>query len=282
VNGHFGTWAAMVWMSGFALGCGEATHDDGTGGSGGSSGSGGSGGTGAAQQDPVADILRDPAVQSALEEARDQGIDVVTHTEREPPDLTGYYLYELGAGTWVATGNGANVGFKTTALELRVDMKSDGIVDTASVSSFDGLTPFAHGTERGYLVRGAGNEVTLYGRRSFSCELSGSSYVLSQAYLWAGTIDEDDGAWLDQKQFTVTTATEGELTTACADSLVGNTELVGGWAAAAIPIATKVTADDLVLMCVDESRGYVPPETWTDSGGTSCECTPDYAVACEG
>jgi hypothetical protein len=35
-------------------------------------------------------------------------------------------------------------------------------------------------------------------------------------------------------------------------------------------------------MCVDEDRGYVPAETWTETDGTPCECTSDFAVSCDG
>jgi hypothetical protein len=255
-------------LSGLTLGCGGQGRDSDPGAAG-------------APGDAVSDILNDPVVQSALDEVREVGIEIVTHTAREPPDITGYYFYELQAGIWVATGNGANVGFTTTALELRVDMHADATVDTASVSSFDGVTPAAHGMELGYLARGAGNEVTLYGPRQFTCDLDGSSYELWQAYIWTGTIDVDTGDWLQQKQFTVTTATDGELTTACAAGMVGNTEIVGGWAVADIPMATKISASELALMCVDESRGYVPGEAWKGTGGTPCECTADFTVSCE-
>ena len=204
--------------------------------------------------DAVGEILEDPAVQSALEEAREAGVDIVAHTEKEAPDPSGYYSYALRAGSWVASGNGANVGFATSAAELRVDLEADGTVDTAMVGSFDGATPASYGIERGYLLRGSGDEVTLYGRRSVDCDLSGSSYVVSQAYIWTGTLDDATGNWLDQRQLTVTVATEGELTPDCEQGLVGNTEAIGGWAVAAIPITTKVSVDELLMGFSDLPR----------------------------
>jgi hypothetical protein len=288
------TWAAAAWMSGLVGGCAVTVDDAGSGTSGGRAGSGGAGGTsqagtggssgggtGGGANDPVADMLNDPAVQSALEEARDAGVEIVTHTERQPPDLTGYYSYALRAGRWIASGNGANVGFASAASEMRVDMRPDGTADTAFASSFDGVTPASSGMDDGYFVRGSGNEVTLYGRRSFTCDFSGADYTLLQSYIWTGTIDETTGDWLDQKQFTATTATSGELTTDCAEGIAGNEEVVGGWAVAHIPIATKITVGELVLMCAGEDRGYIPTETWEEADGTFCECTSDFAVACD-
>lgn len=258
--------AAWVWMLGAAIG-GCSVNDAGDGG---------------ALPDAVEEILSDPAVQAALKEARDKGVTIVTHTEKDPPDLTGYYVYELRAGQWIASGNGANVGFSTTAAELRVDSSTDGTVGTAMVSSFDGVEPASQGVHEGYLLRGAGREVALYGRRKkVGCERPGSTYTLSQAYIWTGTVAEDTGDWLEQRQFTVTTATEGELTSECAEALVGNVEVVGGWAVAAIAVATKVRPDDLDLMCVDEGRGYVPGEGWTRADGNVCECLADSSIACE-
>jgi hypothetical protein len=239
-------------------------------------------GDGRALPDAVREILNDPAVKSALKEARDQGVEIVTHTEDEAPDLTGYYSYALRAGKWIASGNGANIGSATTAAELRVDLKTEGSVDTAMVSSFDGVLPASYAIEEGYLLRGAAREVTLYGRRRSKCNLSGSSYAVSQAYIWTGTLADGTGDWLEQRQFTVTTATEGELTSVCAEALVGNIEIVGGWAAVAIPVATKVRAQDLEMMCVDEGRGYVPTEMWTRTDGSACECLTDFSISCEG
>jgi hypothetical protein len=294
---HFGTWTLILGMG--VVGCtvragdpdsGDAGGggDGGTGasggtGSGGMSGSAGSSasGSGGAVSDPVTDILNDPAVQSALEDAADQGVDVATHVEKDAPDPTGYYSYALGVGTWVASGNGANVGYKTTAAELRADLQANGNVDTAMVSSFENEPPSSYRLETGYLLRGAGNEITLYGRRSFECTLGGSSYTVSQVYIWTGVLEAGTGDWVDQVQFTVTTATEGELTSDCEVGLVGDTEFVGGWAVAKIPIATKIGVEDLTMMCVDEGRGYIPTEFWTDSFGDRCECTTNVVVACD-
>lgn len=264
-----------------AGGAGATAGESGAGAMAGEAGAGATAGAAGAISGPVGEILNDPAVKSALEEAREQGVEIVTHTEENAPDLSGYYSYARGAGEWIASGNGANVGFATTAAELRIDLNTDGSVDTAIVSSFDGITPASHGIEEGYLLRGVAREVTLYGRRKSECKLSGASYALSQAYIWTGTLADGTGDWIEQRQFLVTTATEGELTSECADALVGNVEVVGGWAVVAIPLATKVPADDLVMMCVDEGRGYVPSETWTRADGSACECLTDFSVSCE-
>jgi hypothetical protein len=264
-----------------SAGTGGTTSSGGASGGGAGGGSGGTGGTAGSAPDEVNEILNDPAVHSALEEARDQGVDIPTHTEKDAPDPSGYYWFAPRAGTWVASGNGANVGFTTHALEMRVALNSDGTVDTASVNSPDGFTPANSAVNEGYLLRGAGDEVTLYGNRTIECNLDGSSYTIVQAYIWTGTFDGGTGDWLDQRQFVATTSTEGELTAACEEGLVGNTEVVGGWAVVTIPEATKITVDDLVLMCVDGDAGYVASESWVGEGGTACECTPEYVIACE-
>lgn len=304
--GPWDKWALVLATGGLALGCTVSTGDPdsdsggaageggsmsgGTGGSGGSSGNGasggtggtgGSGGSGGTVPDPVDDILSNPAVQSALEEASEQGIDISTHTENDAPDPSGYYDFEHHVGTWVASGNGANVGFVTTAAEMRLDVKPDGTLDMATVSAFDGVTPSSFGVSHGYLLRGAGNELTLYGHRVLDCDLGGSSFSVTGEFIWTGTLEEGTGNWVDQQQFAVTTATEGELTPECEEGLVGNTEVVGGWAVAIVPVATKVTVEDLDLMCVDGDRGYIPTEEWTGEGGAACECTPELAVSCE-
>jgi hypothetical protein len=241
-----------------------------------------SGGTGGTAPDAVDEILSDPAVQSALDEASAQGVEVATHVEKTPPDPTGYYSFAFGNGTWVASGNGANVGFSTTASEMRVELQSDGSVDTASVSSFDGVAPSAYVKDKGYLLRGSGNDATLYGRRQIDCDLSGASYSMTQAYIWSGTFEQGTGDWIEQRQFVVTTAIEGELTSECEQALVGNTEVVGGWAVVEVPLASRVTPDELAFMCSEGGRGYVPEELWTGADGAACECTAEFLVSCEG
>src|SRR5688572_7560382 len=107
--------------SGGASGAATADASDGSlGGSGGASGTTGTGGsdsgagdaateTGDASGDPVLDLLAQPHVQDALAAAAAAGYPITTHTKRDPPPLTGYYLKPLGEGRFVASGNGANL-----------------------------------------------------------------------------------------------------------------------------------------------------------------------------
>src|SRR5690606_41282231 len=70
-------------------------------------------------------------------------------------------------------------------------------------------------------------------------------------------------------------------TTPCEEFLIGNFHEAGGWYFATAPIQTKITPDQLQLMCVSEQKGYVPTETWTHTDGSACACGTDYEVNCD-
>jgi hypothetical protein len=225
-------------------------------------------------------ILTDPRVKTALKAAADAGYPVATHTEHDAPSVTGYYTSPDATGTFVATGDGTGVGNAIAGGESRITMTSSDTFDSAGIN-FTGGSPVSFGLARGQMLRGTGHEISVYATGKSVCTIGGAHYTVYLVGISSATIDANNGNWKDNAAVGVAILTDGSLTTACADSFVGNSELEGGWYASQRPLTTKIEPSALEYMCVDGGSGYIPEETWTGTGSKACSCGTDYQVHCQ-
>jgi hypothetical protein len=224
-------------------------------------------------------ILGDPRVSAALDAAKQAGVDIQAHLERQPPSVVGYFVKPDGSGDTPATGDGTNVGRKINGKERRFTMAGDGLIDAAGIEFVAGA-PLAFSLSKGQNLRGTGNEITIYSRSRGVCTQAGASYTTLTVGITSATIEPATGSWQNVKDLSVTIATAGVLTETCATRYSGNSELQGGWRAATWPLMQKVELAALSFMCKDGGQGYVPGETWSRTDGTSCDCSSTYAVEC--
>jgi hypothetical protein len=235
--------------------------------------------TGDASGDPVLDLLSRPHVQDALAAAAAAGYPIATHTGREPPPLTGYYLKPLGEGRFVASGNGANLSSGVLGNEFRVTVDGDATVTEAAVS-FDDSGRFGSLVTSGMLLRGANGEFTLYQSYTVPCPVRGSDRVIEGVSVLSGRFVANTGDWQAMRQINVTVAASGARTPTCDQAHAGDTEVPGGWIVSETPRRQRITVAELQYMCVDESAGYVAGETWTRADTTECSCSTDILVVC--
>ena len=225
-------------------------------------------------------IINNPLMKKALRDARAEGIEIRTDQGLNPPDITGYYDLADLHGTFTATSNGVDVGNSLVGSESRITSKPGNFVDRASVA-YTSLEPIAFGIGSGSIIRGEGNKFTIYSRGKGTCTEQGSDYDTFYVGITSSTLDPSSGDILYSTNISVTVDTAGNLTTACADRLAGEGEFTGGWSVITYTLKSKIDVADLQYMCVDENKGYVPTETWTDSNGAACSCTTDYTVSCQ-
>ncbi|HWP06645.1 MAG TPA: hypothetical protein VNN72_12920, partial [Polyangiaceae bacterium] len=225
-------------------------------------------------------VLANPTVKEALAALHDAGYDIVTHTETSPPDVSGYFRKEDGEGEFVANSGGGGVGSSIVGQETRVDLNDDGTLDAFQVA-YSGSKPTSYTVRRGELLRGTGNEFTIYAMSRLVCTESGSDYTTYDLRITSGTLDAATGDWKNLLNLNVTVASRGTLTSACASRANGLTENVDEWAASSIELFARVKPADLEYLCVDGDAGYAPTETWTGAGGKACQCTTAYAVSCD-
>jgi len=224
-------------------------------------------------------IAQDPRVKVALAAAKAANVEIATHTELTVPDVSGYYSTADGNGYFAASGNGVDVGLGAAGGEQRITAFPDATMDSAGVS-FTNNAPVGFGLSQGTLLRGTAREITLYSRGKGVCTVNGANYATYGIYIGSAVIDPISGDWKDQRTIGVTVATKGTLTTACATSLAGDREIMGGWVVQVTPLMSFVTAGQLKYMCVDEKAAYAPTETWTRTGGAHCTCNYPHAISC--
>jgi len=225
-------------------------------------------------------IINNPIMSAALNEARDQGVDIRIEQGHTPPDLTGYYDRADTLGFFTATSNGADIGRKLVGAESRLTSRSGNFIDSAGVSYTSGQ-PIAFGFGDGSIIRGEGNNFTIYSRGKSVCTESNSDHTRFYVGIASSTLDPASGDILLTTSIGVTVDAIGNLTPACADRATADTEFKGGWSVVTYDKKTRVNVNELEYMCVDENVGYAPTETWTDSTGASCSCTTDYLVSCQ-
>jgi hypothetical protein len=226
-------------------------------------------------------ILADAHVTKALAALKDAGYDLKTHTETSPPDISGYYRKAEYEGSFVANSGGGGVGRAIAGEEFHEVQTADGRYDSYSLS-FSGSQPTGFGVGRSRIVRGTGNEFTIYSTARGVCTENTSNYTLFSIGITSGSVDAATGDWVNVLGIGVTIGTTGELTDACASRYDGLVENAGEWAATEEDRDEKVAASELEYMCVDGDAAYVPTQTWSGTGGKACECTTDYAVSCSG
>ncbi|MET0795432.1 MAG: hypothetical protein ABW061_28195, partial [Polyangiaceae bacterium] len=130
------------------------------------------------------------------------------------------------------------------------------------------------------LLRGTPSEVTLYSRNRSVCTLNGANFAIYSVSIGSTLIDAASGDWKDQRSISVTLATTGTVTAACADSFAANLEVTGGWVAGVTPLSRLVSAGQLSYMCIDQKAAYAPTETWQRTNGANCTCSLSHAVSC--
>jgi hypothetical protein len=225
-------------------------------------------------------VLANPKIQEALKALHDAGFDLPTHTETTPPDVSGYLRKEDGDGEFVANSGGGGVGQSIVGHEKRVELNDDATLDSYEVSFADD-EPTAYGIRRGQLLRGTGNEFTIYSASRTVCTEGGADFATYSLGITSGTLDAATGNWKDVLALHVTVATSGTRTSTCANRFNGETENVDAWTASSIPLVSEVEPATLEYLCVEGDAGYAPTETWTGAAGKACECTAEYAVSCE-
>jgi hypothetical protein len=224
-------------------------------------------------------ILAHPRVQAALTAARERGFPVATRTERGAPKIAGYYSKEAGTGSYVASGNGANVGSGFFGFEMRVKVDASDRVEEASVSFYNG-DAVGSVIKRGAILRGVANEFTLYTQSQRRCPDAASNFTVQGVTITSAEFEATTGDWVSVRTLDVTIATEGQLSAACAQMLAGDTETVGGWALGEVPRYEHITPADLTYMCVDEDVGYVAGESWMRADRSPCRCSDSFSVVC--
>jgi hypothetical protein len=225
-------------------------------------------------------ILKDPNVEAALAGAEAAGHPLFIHTEHGAPPISGYWSKPDGEGKFVATDDGTSIGFGVQGFEERITVDDSDLVDTASVS-FDTGYITASSIQHGLILRGSGNELTLYTRFHSVCPEAGSDFSNDGYSITSAKLDASTGYLLFVRTLLVTSRTYGTPTPGCVDIFVGGTEKVGGWGVSEVPRYIPVTPADLLYMCVDENAGYVEAEEWTRKDGTPCTCASDYSVSCQ-
>jgi hypothetical protein len=225
-------------------------------------------------------ILNNPIMRTALAQIRDQGIDLRTEQGLNPPDLTGYYIRADDGGVFTATSNGTDIGRGLVGGESRLTAQSNNFIDRAGVS-FTSAQPISFGLSKGSIIRGEGNNFTIYSRGKGTCTEANSDFDTFSVGIASSTLDPASGDLLLTTSISVTVDTEGALTSTCANRIVANNETEGNWSVVTYDRNRHVNVNELQYMCVDENVGYAPTETWKDSSGASCSCTKSYQVSCQ-
>jgi hypothetical protein len=222
-------------------------------------------------------ILADSRIKAALAAIRAKGIDFPTHTETDPPDVSGLYNQAVGSISFTATGNGENVGQVSPAgWEFRAVARSGNRYDQAGVLYESGRR-FSTSTETGALLRGTGNVFTVYSLGKDVCEFGSSPYTEYTISI-SSAAQEANGNWTNQSNLQVTVATDGTYSSPC--NLGGDSELEDGWEATATTLTTKITVDQIQFMCRGDTSAYISDETWKESGNVECSCSATYQKTC--
>ena len=225
-------------------------------------------------------ILSNPIVNKALSDAKKQGLDLPTEKDFTPPNLTGYYRKEGGHGTFIMTSNNRGVGRSLAGSESRITSKENNFIDSASVAFIRSGKNVVFELSKGSIIRGKGNDYTIYSRSKTTCTESNSNYETFNIEISSGTLDIANGDMINVKSLGITVDTAGELTTACSNRYIANTELKNGWYIASYDVKSRLDVSELKHMCVDGAKGYVPTETWTNDAGLNCACSKEYKVTC--
>jgi hypothetical protein len=202
-------------------------------------------------------ILASAPIQDAIEAIEALGFEFNPSLALSPPNVSGRYRVEPLTSSVLATSSGTGIGSALGGVEFTFISTEPLLVATVDSFAFapDGTVIFdGRGAERGrgVPIRGGGNRFAIFGVGGGSrCVLDGSDVRRFSVSILTGSIDPDSGDLVDQRSLSVTVATEGVLTPACADAFVGETEFVGEWEFLARGRARRVgesiaggTADD--------------------------------------
>jgi hypothetical protein len=179
-------------------------------------------------------ILASAPIQRAIQAIEAQGFEFDPSLGLGPPNVSARYRREAATGSVLATSSGTDVGNELVGAEFTLVLTGPLLVATENTLVFDAdgtVISDGRGLRGGSVpIRGEGNRYAIYGVNAFGCVLDGSDFTVFQVGITTASIDSDSGDIVDEQYVGVTVATEGVLTSACAVSFVGETELVGEWA----------------------------------------------------
>ena len=226
-------------------------------------------------------IMQHSLIRKAFEEVENKGFDIPTKQALTPPNLTGYYLLDDSHGTFLATSNNTDVGKSLIGSEIKFLSEPNNHISSTNVF-FDNTQPLGYTLEKGSLIRGENNQFTIYSRGKSTCTENGADYKMYFVKVSTAELDTNSGNILNTKNLSVTVATEGNLTTTCANRWAGEGELKGGWTLYTSDLKKRIRdINDFNHMCVDDNNAYIPTEIWTNNSGKSCTCTKEYKVSCQ-
>lgn len=225
-------------------------------------------------------ILNNPLVKQAIDDVQALGYSVPALTLMNPPDLSGYFIIDDRSSSFPLTSSGSGQGNPMAGIESRMEQSTNNTFENVGVI-FTSEERVAFLISSGSLIRGKGNEFTLYARGELTCTDEGSDYSTYYISISSGTLNPLTGDLENNLNLETTVAVRGELTQVCADRLIGEREFEGGWSVADIPLNRSVDANEMVYMCVYDNAAYAPTETWTGSNGLDCACTTEYQIQCE-
>ena len=185
-------------------------------------------------------ILANQDVQMALDEFDALGFGFTPSLELEPPNIAGTYRREVGAGDFIATSNGVNVGGGLAGAEFTITDLGALQIATEGFIFDSGDTVIANFGSSGTFIRGSGNDYTIYSTSSTTCTEAGSDFTLFSVDIETGSVEPETGDLINVTGFSLTVATTGELTQICADRKCGEAELVGGWCVQEVPRTARI------------------------------------------
>ena len=225
-------------------------------------------------------IINNPLMKKALEITKDQGFNLRTERGLNPPDLTGYYSIAAGHGVVLLTSNGESINVRFIGRESKITSEPNNKIARVDVG-FSNAKPVAFSLAKGSIIRGEGNDFTIYTRGKYSCTDEGSDFNTSYVLISSASVEPLTKNIVGTKRIFLTVATQGELTQVCADSIVADSEYKGGWSFASFDLTKRVDVNALKYMCIDEGKAYAPTEKWKNSSGSACSCTKKYQVSCQ-
>jgi len=143
-----------------------------------------------------------------------------------PTDITG--TWTVPSGTVVATSTGAQVGATLAGSVARVKpvAQCSALLEEDGVASVNGMQLTTSVTF--VYLRGSGQDYTTLGITAGTCTVQGSHFMYFLANIVVGQKKANGTAPYDA--LLITLATEGTLTTACKNALLGTLQQPGEWA----------------------------------------------------
>ena len=226
------------------------------------------------------DILSQPLIVNAIEQASLQGFSIDALTGTTPPNIAGYYREEEQSTVFVASDNGENIGDTRSGAEFRYDQLADNSINGAVVN-FSQTNPTSYSISFNALLRGSGNQFTRYSRSLVTCTANNSNYSVLFVGISSAEVDSVTKDFVNRDRISISVGTAGTPTETCDRSFAGGAEEVGGWSASQASRIFRAEPNTFEFMCVDNDKAYAPTENWTSSDGSDCMCNTDYTTTCQ-